>query len=242
MHRLRLTLAATALTVAAAGGGLLIAPVSAAPAYAAATAAPAAPSAPAAPPGVHTVTITAQPAAPAASGISPHEILPCAVGQGPTPASCGQQTIECSISTLMPILFSDGEVYGNAAVGCDSEVTSIRMTVELLRDGAIVNNSIDTTHNDDQAFAPVSTFCPGAGAYTTTASALITFPPGYVLTGGSNPIHDTSGALALTLGPNGCTAGGDGGGGGGGGGCATTGSPSAAGEPAVRHPDVIVCP
>jgi len=64
------------------------------------------------------------------------------------------------------------------------------------------------------------------GQYAVSASAHITFPPGYVLTAGQNPIHDTSATVTFNCG---------GGGGGGGGGCIVRAPSTAASRPRVSR-------
>jgi hypothetical protein len=91
------------------------------------------------------------------------------------------------------------------------------------------------------AVTVVSDVCQ-AGTYTNTAEALITFPPGYVIIGGINPLRQTS--ASLTLSANACAPPPPGGPGGGGSGpigsCAMT-APSSSARPAVIRPHVITC-
>jgi hypothetical protein len=209
---------------AAAGSGLLIAAAGAAPAYAAA---------PAAPPASRTMTITAHPAA---GGIGPHVILPCAVKPGVTPASCGQQTITCFIEIEGPLLVNR-TIIADAHVNCTSPVSGIGLEEDLVIRGH--NNLVDRDGppNSDSAVTGITAGCE-PGWYTNTATALITFPPGYVLAGGSNPLHQTSSEVPFFQSDcDGVVAGG----GGGGGGCAVT-SPSFVAHPAARRPHIIACP
>ena len=178
------------------------------------------------------MTITAHRAVPATSGIGPQDTLPCAT-KG---ASCVPQTIECTLYADPPRASDVTDlVTANADVRCSRSVTEIDLHEALLRSGVPVHTTGDTTHNDFQAASLLSTACL-AGAYANTADALITFPAGYVLVGGSNPLRHTS--ASIQVGPF-CLSGG--GGGGGGGGCATA-PPSMSAQPAMRHPDVIICP
>jgi hypothetical protein len=222
------------MAVAAAGGGLLIAAAGAVPAYASAPAA----SAPR--PGGHTITITAHRAAGAASGIGPHVILPCAVKPGVAPASCGQQTISCEITADAPSLDDgSGDIFlvASASTVCDQPVTEIDMDETLLtplRDIPPVSKP-SFGSGFDSTF--IQAECKATNIVSNIATADITFPPGYVLTAGTNPIRDTSDPI--TVHARDCNPV-IGGGGGGGGGCAIP-APSLAGHPAGRHPDLIIC-
>ena len=223
MSRFSRALAAATMAVAAAGGGLLIAAAGTVPASASARPAPHR---------GHTITITAHPRAHAARGIGPRDILPCAVKPGSAikPASCGDQTISCVITSDLPVLTLGGHVTAGADVTCTRPVTSISLNEELLRNSAPVDGDNDFTQNRALAVTAVQVLCQ-AGTYTNTGEALITFPPGYVLTGGSNPIHQTSASITIATG--GCSSSG-------GGGCAIH-APSLAGHPAGRHPDFVSC-
>jgi hypothetical protein len=230
VSHLRRALAAATMAVAAAGGGLLIAAAGAVPAGA---------SAPAAPHKGHTITITAHPRVHAAGRIGPHDILPCTVkpGAGIRPASCGDQTISCVITSNTPFVTTAiREVDATAIVNCTSPVSSISMQESLLWNGNVVGSDSTLTQLKDGAATLAGAACQ-AGTWTNTASAFITFPPGYVLTAGTNPIHQTSAAISVPT--AGCRPSG-GGGGGGGGGCAVH-APSLAGHLAGRHPDFISC-
>jgi hypothetical protein len=224
---MRRALAATTMAVAAAGSGLLIAAASAVPAYAAA---------PSAPHRGHTtrITFTAHPRAGAAHGIGSQDVLPCAEKPGAAmkPASCGQQTITCVISQASPMLMPDNNILTSARVDCDSDVDQIDFNESLLKSGGSTRRTGQTVPDFNTAGGFIQLSC-SPGTYTNTASATITFPAGYVITGGTNPIHITSPAVTITC----PTAGG---GGGGGGGCAIH-APSLAGHLAGRHPDLISC-
>ena len=227
MSRFTRALAAAAMAVAAAGGGLLIAAASAVPAWAST------PAAPAAPHRGHTITVTAHPRAHASHGIGPHDILPCAVKPGVKPASCGQQTISCSITAPAPVLVS-GDIDSHATVTCSQQVTEIDLVDILIRSpGGNLQNQFPFTNTAGGTVGQASA-CQ-AGTYTNYGSALITFPEGYVLTAGSNPIHQTSAPVSFST--SACNPSG----GGGGGGCAIT-SPSLARHLAGRHPDFVSCP
>ena len=228
MSRFSRALAAATMAVAAAGGGLLIAAAGAVPAWA---------SAPVAPHKGHTITITAHPRAHAAGRIGPRTILPCTVkpGTGIRPASCGDQTISCVITSNKPFVTTAiREVDATAIVDCTSPVSSISMQESLLWNGNAVGSDSTLTQLKDGAATLAGAACQ-AGTWTNTASAFITFPIGYVLTGGSNPIHQTSASISVPT--SGCRPSS---GGGGGGGCAVH-APSLAGHPAGRHPDLISC-
>jgi hypothetical protein len=207
------------MAVAAAAGALLIMAAGAVPAYA---------SAPVAPPGGHPVTITAQPAAGAPGGIGPQATLPCATKD----ASCVPQTIECTIYAPAPFANASSSLVGATAhVACTSSVTSISLNQVLWQDSLPAGSDNDTESGPAAATA-VGTACQ-PGTYFNAASALITFPAGYILTGGTNPIHDSS---TTTVTPSMCMTGG---------GPIITcsnASPSRSAQPAARHPDLIVCP
>jgi len=228
VSRIRRALAAATMAAAAVGGGLLIAAAGAVPAYASAASAPAR---------GHTITITAHPRA--ASGIGPHTILPCAKKPGTAikPASCGDQTITCVITANTPTVVggSPKAVIATAETDCTSPVDEITMSQDLAVPGGQVLMNEDNPPNTTRATTGITTSCV-SGYYTNDAQALITFPAGYVLTGGSNPIHQT---VSRFVAASSCRSS-SGGGGGGGGGCAVH-APSLAGHPAGRHPDLISC-
>ena len=97
----------------------------------------------------------------------------------------------------------------------------------------------DSSHTPNTFFG--STFIQAecqTGVLSTVATAEITFPAGYVVVAGTNPIRDISDSV--TIHPSDCNPVAGGGGGGGGGGCAIP-APSLAGHPAGRHPDLISC-
>src|SRR5690242_19006217 len=138
MSRISTALAATAMAVAAAGGGLLITADSAVPAGASATGTPAAP-----PPG-HTITIHAHPRSHAARGIGPR--FQCGDfcdpndggGGNPPPPPPPPPTITCTITAGTPTVDTgDFSVIANLAVLCTSAVTSVRYTLNVLRNGVV---------------------------------------------------------------------------------------------------------
>jgi len=211
------------MAVAAAGGSLLIAAASATPASASARPAPHQ---------GHVITITAHPKA--ASGIGPHDIQPCAVKPGAAikPASCGDQTISCVIFAGEANTFeNNGSVWttSDSTVLCDHPVTSVSMQSSLLLNGIPLTTTWDDTHGLDHAGTSNLAGCQ-AGLWNTGASAFVTFPPGYEIAGGQNPIHDLGSGLSVPAGF--CPSGG--------GGCGVH-SPSLAGHPAGRHPDFVTC-
>jgi len=218
------------MAVAAAGGGLLIAAASAVPAGASATGTPAAP-----PPG-HTITIHAHPRAHAPSGIGPRFQCGdfCDPPGGGNPPPPPAPTITCTITVNTPEPNTlPGAIVALSTVHCDGSVTRIDLQGTLMLNGASVTSFPGVMQGQTQASAQGGIPCQ-PGTYTNSASAFITFPPGYVIIAGSNPIHDASSPFTTT-----CNNGG--GGGGGGGGCAVH-APSLAGHPAGRHPHVISCP
>jgi hypothetical protein len=114
------------------------------------------------------------------------------------------------------------------------QVTQIKLSAAIiLSNGAVANTLTDIEPNETRAYTPLHTAC-NLGNYLTDANAFITWPPGYVLSGGSNPIHVTSAPVQIN--PFDCVIPPPPGGGGGGGGCAIP-APS----PAGRQPDVITC-
>jgi hypothetical protein len=220
------------MAVAAAGGGLLIAAAGAVPASAAAHGAPH---------GSHKITMTAH----AGHGIGPHTILPCVAkpgakpGSAIRPASCGDQTITCVITAEAPFVTTAiNEVNAIAHVDCSAPVTSIGFSQSLLRNGSTVAADSFTTQGMAGTADLLGATCHAA-TWTNTAQAFITFPPGYVITGGQNPIHQTTSSLVDTCQP---LVGGGGGGGGGGVGCGAVHASSLARHPAARHPDFVSCP
>ena len=231
MSRFTRALAATTMAVAAAGGGLLIAAAAAVPASAAAQGAPH---------GSHKITMTAHARAHAGHGIGPRAILPCVAKPGSAirPASCGDQTITCVITAEAPFVTTAiNEVNARAYVDCSAPVTSIGFSQSLLRNGSTVDATSFTSQGTDGTAWLLGGTCH-TGTWTDTAQAFITFPPGYVITGGQNPIHQATSSLVDTCQP---LVGGGGGGGGGGVGCGAVHAPSLARHPAGRHPDLISC-
>src|SRR5205823_5433316 len=113
-----------------------------------------------------------------------------------------------------------------------SNVATISMQASLLESGIPVWTVPDTRQNTNSALID-NLFACQAGTWSSSASAVITFPPGYVVVDGQNPIHAESPSPPLHLSPSS--------GGGGGGGCSVH-APSLVGHPARRHPDSIVCP
>jgi hypothetical protein len=218
-------LAATATAVAAAGGGMVIAAAGASPALA---------SGPPAPARSHTIVITAHPRTQA--GIGTNDIQPCAVRQGATPASCGDQTISCAITTTaIRGPDSTDHIYAPADVNCSKPVASISMQQSMLQGGIPVVTYVGGSSSLRNAETNAQTTCQ-PGTWASGASAFITFPEGFVITGGQNPIHIAG--PALTFAPGGCLSGG---GGGGGGGCGVVRVPSHPGRPAGRQPNLVVC-
>ena len=228
MSRLRQALAAVTMTVTAAAGGLLIAVAGAVPAGA---------SAPAHPAGEHSVTITAHHRA---GGIGPHDVLPCVARSDAAikPASCGQQTISCviTVSTLAIFGGSPKVISANARTNCTAPVDQIYLEEDLGFSGGGVLESLDKPTNTNYASTVITRSCV-VGSYFNVAAANITFPAGYVLTGGTNPIHSSA---SITFHAGDCTPSTGGGGGGGGGGCAVH-APSPAGHQAGRRPHLISC-
>jgi hypothetical protein len=225
VSRFRKALAAATMAIAAAGGGLLITAASAVPASASARPAPH---------GGHTITVTAHPRTHAASRIGPHDILPCTVkpGAGIKPASCGDQVIYCVITANRPEPNTlPGAIVALSTVRCDHPVTQISLTGTLFLNGAPVTSFPGVMQGQTQASAQGGIPCQ-PGTYTNSASATITLPPGFVITGGKNPIHAASSPFTTTC---------NNGGGGGGGGCAVH-SLFLAGHPAGRRPSAISCP
>jgi hypothetical protein len=229
MSRISTALAAAAMALAAAGGGLLLAAASAVPAGASATGTPAAPH-----PG-HTITIHAHP-----SGIGPHlQTLPC--GSDVCDPGGGGPTISCVIIAGDAQSFeSSGAVWmaSDSTVQCDHPVTAISMQSSLLLNGNPVTTTTDVTQGRDHAATSNLAGCQ-AGVWNTGASAVITFPSGYVIIEGQNPIHDLSQGFSYPA--SGCVPSPQPLPGGGGGGCAVH-SPSLAIHPAGRHPDLVTCP
>jgi hypothetical protein len=233
MSRFRKALAAIAMAIAAAGGGLLITGADAVPAYAAAQMPPLVGH-----PGGHVVAaITFQRAAPAASG--PSVILPCAVhSSGAAPAAwpppddtCDSGIITCDVTAETPWQFSaTGYIFFEANTYCSEDVPQISMGQDVIHSTPIdPNNPLtdsDVVTNEHIAQTYNEAACQ-PGQYAVNAAARITPPDGYVVSGS---LQDTSPTVTFNCG----------GGGGGGGGCAAA-TPSVSGQPATRQPDLIVC-
>lgn len=235
MSRFRQALAATAMAVAATGGGLLSTAAGAAPASAAATAAAPAPAR------VHTITITASPVAPATRPNTTR----ATPGSGPAikPSLACQDdlcpTITCRIDVSLPRSTDSGDPPMTAAADthCDHHVNGIFMVQDLITAGVVVQEAVASKFDVATAHSEVPFTCADA-YYVNQAQATITWPPGYDPNGqiGQNPIHDATAPFLVP--PDLCDNGGGGGGGGNdGGGC----SPGIAGQPSGRHPDLITC-
>ena len=237
--RLRKALAATAMALAAAGGGLLAAVAGAVPASAATQV-----SMPGGHSGGHVIaTITMRPA----SRTGPSVIQPCAVHRpGAAPAygdggGCDSGTVTCTVTAHEPTtLYSSrdgnfGDIEFFADVWCSEEVPQIRLGQDVIHSTPIdPNNPLtdsEINHNEDVLQTHNQAVCQ-AGQYAVNASARITPPDGDILLGSQQV---TSATVTITAGQCGTS-----GGGGGGGGCATA-APSVAGQPAARHPDLITC-
>jgi len=205
----RVLLAVTSIALAAGAiAAGVIATASAAPAYASVLAAPAE---------GHTITITAHPRAQATTGTRADAV----------PA------ISCSITAGRPnIVRSIGLIGAVSSVFCTSNGAAISMQASLLESGIPVWTIPDTRQNTNSALIDNLLACQ-AGTWSSSASAVITFPPGYVVVDGQSPVHAESPPPPLRLSPSSC--------GGGGGGCSVHAT-SLAGHPAGRHPGSIVCP
>ena len=205
----RVLIAVTSIALAAgviAAG--VVAAASAAPAYASLLVAPAA---------GHTITITAHPRAQATTGTR----------AGAVPA------ISCSITTERPdIVRSLGLIGAVSSVFCTGNVATISLQASLLESGIPVWTVPETRQNANSALID-NLFACQAGTWSSSASAVITFPPGYVVADGQNPVHAESPPPPLHLSPSSC--------GGSGGGCSVH-APSLVDHPAGRHPGSIVCP
>ena len=114
-------------------------------------------------------------------------------------------------------------------------MTRINLQQGLERDGVTAGTGSAITSGIDFASSYADGACQ-SGTYVNIAQAFITFPPGYVIIAGSDPIHATSASLTVPLSGFCPTSSG----GGGGGGCAVH-APSLAGHPAGRHPDFVTC-
>ena len=231
MPRSRRALVAAAVAMIALGGALVTSAAGAASAHAATAAAPVS----------HTMTVTAQ----RNSGISPRDILPCAVPaptSSPsqvTPASCGlPPVITCWITVSVPVVTSSKTISAGASVHCDSPISAIRLTEDLYKGNSTtpVSESQDFPVNDANAFGAVGGGKCQPVTYFNVGFAGLDFPAGYTPSSGS--IHDTE---SLTPSAKACGTTSGGGGGGGGGGCAIT-APSSSAQPAADLPRLIACP
>ena len=235
LPRLRKALAATAMALAAASGGLLAVAASAVPASAATQV-----SMPGGHSGGHVIaTITMRPA----SRTGPSVIQPCAVHRpGAAPAygdggGCDSGTVTCTVTAHEPTtLYSSrdgnfGDIEFFADVWCSEEVPQIRLGQDVIHSTPIDPNNPLTNSTVKNGTNTASTFNSAAcqpGQYAVNASARIVPPAGDILIGSD---HDTSATVTFTAGDCGI---------GGGGGCATA-TPSVSGHPAARHPDLITC-
>ena len=217
MSRFRRALAAAAMAVATAGGGLL------------ATAAVAAPAHAATPAGGHTTTgFTAVPAAQAPGGIGPKfqcgdTCDPNGGGNPPPPPP----TITCTISTVTPWQGLSGALIFHADTVCTGNVAQIAMSENVIHPPDIPRSDVDIETGSSAHNNYVAACKPGQ--WHSVASAYITHPAGWVIIAGSNPIVSTSPTVTFSCG------------GGSSGGCATA-TPSVPAQPAARQPDVISCP
>jgi hypothetical protein len=239
MSSLRKALAAAAMAIATAVGGLLVTGAGAIPAYAATQMPPSE--------GHVVATITFQRAAPAASGSGPGVILPCAVhspgaaataGAAPADDTCDSGVITCYVTAEVPTLLYNRTSPDNidffAETSCSEEVPQISMGQDVIHSTPIdPNNPLTNSRvvNDARYDSTANSAACQPGQYAVNAAARITPPDGYVVSGS---LHDTS--ATVTFSASDCP----GGGGGGGGGCATA-TPPVSGQPATRHPDLIVC-
>jgi hypothetical protein len=119
---------------------------------------------------------------------------------------------------------------------CTAPVSEIDMSQTSVFPSGITGDS-DVVTNDEFALTQNLLACQ-AGGFLVSATAFITFPPGYTITGGANPIHTASPTVNFSASQCGTSGGG---GGGGGGGCIVR-APSTAAQPAARQPDLISCP
>jgi hypothetical protein len=219
MSRFRRALAAGAMAVATAGGGLLATAAAAAPAHAAT------------PAGGHTTTgFTAVPAAQAPGGIGPK--FQCGDtcdpnGGGNPPPPPPPPTITCTISTVTPWQGLSGALIFHADTVCTGNVAQIAMSENVIHPPDVPRSDVDIETGSSAHNNYVAACKPGQ--WHSVASAYITPPAGWVIIAGSNPIVSTSPTVTFSCG------------GGSSGGCAT-GTPSVPAQPAARQPDVISCP
>jgi hypothetical protein len=221
MSRFRRALAAAAMAVATAGGGLLATAAAAAPAHAAT------------PAGGHTTTgFTAVPAAQAPGGIGPKfqcgdTCDPNGGGNPPPPPPPPPPTITCTISTVTPWQGLSGALIFHADTVCTGNVAQIAMSENVIHPPDVPRSDVDIETGSSAHNNYVAACKPGQ--WHSVASAYITPPAGWVIIAGSNPIVSTSPTVTFSCG------------GGSSGGCAT-GTPSVPAQPAARQPDVISCP
>lgn len=219
MSRFRRALAAAAMAVATAGGGLLATAAAAAPAHAAT------------PAGGHTTTgFTAVPAAQASGGIGPK--FQCGDtcdpnGGGNPPLPPPPPTITCTISTVTPWQGLSGALVFHADTVCTGNVAQIAMSENVIHPPDVPRSDVDIETGSSAHNNYVAACSPGQ--WHSVASAYITPPAGWVIIAGSNPIVSTSPTVTFSCG------------GGSSGGCATA-TPSVPAQPAARQPDVISCP
>jgi hypothetical protein len=219
MSRFRKALAAAAMAVATAGGGLLAAAAGAAPAHAAT------------PAGGHTTAgFTAVPAAQAPGGIGPK--FQCGDtcdpnGGGNPPPPPPPPTITCTISTVTPWQGLSGALVFHADTVCTGNVPQIAMSENVIHPPDVPRSDVDIETGSSAHTNYVAACKPGQ--WHSVASAYISPPAGWVIIAGSNPIVSTSPTVTFSCG------------GGSSGGCAT-GTPSVPAQPAARQPDVISCP
>jgi hypothetical protein len=192
MSHFRKALAAAAMAVTAAGGGLLITGAGAVPAYAATQMPPLGGH----PAGHVVATITFQRAAPAASG--PSVILPCAVhSPGAAPAAwpppddtCDSGIITCDVTAEEPTLLynrtSNDYIDFFAETRCSEEVPQISMGQDVIHSTPIdPNNPLTNSDvkNDTRVASTHNSAACQPGQYAVNAAARITPPDGYVVQG-----------------------------------------------------------
>ena len=138
----------------------------------------------------------------------------------------------------LPVSPGTQTIYFQAETYCSEDVPQISMGQDVIHstpidpDNPLTNSTVVPDNHIAQTFNQA--VCQ-PGQYAVNAAARITPPDGYVVTGS---LHDTSATVTFTA--SDCPSGGGGGGSGGGGGCATA-TPPVPGQPAVRHPDVVIC-
>jgi hypothetical protein len=154
----------------------------------------------------------------------------------PSASGCLPPAIECHL-TVTPLTIDTNArtVTSTAFASCNADVPRIALTQNLLF-GSVIVDSMPVSPAGNAASTQVTSGCV-SGSWSSTGSALITFPAGYVLTGGSNPM--TASVTRQIAVPD-CFPSSGGGGGGGGGGCIVP-APSTSAHPAGRQPHVITC-